>query len=297
MSTDISVEPLGPVDGTRRRRRREVIYRHTALVRLNHWINAVTIFLMIGSGLNIFNAHPRLYWGQRGDEADPALVSIGARLGPHGGLHGVTHIGTKTFDTTGVLGASMSHGHMAAMGWPAWIILPGFQDLADARHWHLFFAWVLILNGVAYLAWSLAIRHIQRDLWPSRQDIRSIPRSVWDHLRNRRPTGEAAKRYNVLQKLAYLGLIALVAGMVATGLTMSPGIDAFAPWLLDLFGGRQSARTLHFVFATGIVLFIIVHVAEVFLAGPVNEIRSIVTGNYHVRPDPPPRAHKVRGLA
>ncbi len=285
MSTDVSVEPMGPAVEKPRHTRREVIYRHTFLVRVNHWINALVIFLMIGSGLNIFGAHPRLYWGEKGDASDPAIASIGARMGPHGALHGVTHIGAKTFDTTGVLGASMSHGHMVGLAWPSWIILPGFQDLADARHWHFFFAWVLIFNGVAYLAWSLAIRHVQRDLWPTWKDIGLLPRSVWEHVRNKHPTGEEAKRYNVLQKLAYLGLIALVLGMVGTGLTMSPGIDAFAPWLLDLFGGRQSARTLHFVFASGIVLFIVVHVAEVFLAGPINETRSIVTGNYHVPPD------------
>ena len=290
MSTDVSVEPMGPAVRTRRPGR-EVIYRHTFLVRLSHWVNAVVIFLMIGSGLNIFNAHPRLYWGQSGDEGDPAIASIGARMGPHG-LQGVTHIGAKTFNTTGVLGASMSHGHMAPLGWPAWIILPGFQDLADARHWHVFFAWVLIGNGLVYLTWSLLIRHIQRDLWPTWRDLKTLPRSVWEHLRNRHPTGDEAKRYNVLQKLAYLGLIVMVLGMVATGLTMSPGIDAFAPWLLDLFGGRQSARTLHFVFAAGIVLFIIVHVAEVFLAGPLNELRSILTGDYHVPPDPPAKARR-----
>ena len=293
MSTDVSVEPIGPVVKTAPAPRgREVIYRHTFLVRLNHLVNAAVIFLMIGSGLNIFNAHPRLYWGQKGDAYDPALASIGARAGPSGALHGVTHIGRMTFDTTGVLGASMSHGHMVGLGWPSWIILPGFQDLADARHWHFFFAWVLIGNGLVYLTWSLIIRHVQRDLWPSWTDLKTIPRSIREHLRNRHPTGEAAKRYNVLQKLAYLGLIALVTGMVATGLTMSPGIDAFAPWLLDLFGGRQSARTLHFVFASGIVLFIVIHVAEVFLAGPVNEIRSIVTGNYHVPPDRPAKGRR-----
>ena len=92
MSTDVSVEPMGPVVKVRRKPRREVIYRHTLPVRLSHWVNALVVFLMIGSGLNIFNAHPRLYWGRAGDEADPALVSIGARLGPKGGLHGVTHI-------------------------------------------------------------------------------------------------------------------------------------------------------------------------------------------------------------
>ena len=106
-----------------------------------------------------------------------------------------------------------------------------------------------------------------------------------DHLRLRHPTGEEAKRYNVLQRLAYLGLILLVVGMVMTGLTLSPGIDAFAPWLLNVFGGRQSARSLHFIFTSLIVLFIIVHLVEVVLAGPINEVRSMITGRYTVRPE------------
>ncbi len=291
MSTDISARPMGPVVGRGRRPRREVIYRHTVIVRLTHWINAAVIVLMIGTGLNIFNAHPRLYWGQTGDQYDPALLSIRPAV-VHGVTRGVAQVGPLRFDTTGVLGWSQVHGQWTARAWPAWITIPSVQDLADARHWHLFFAWVLILNGLLYLGWSLLIRHIQRDLWPTWRDLKSIPRSVWEHLRNIHPTGEEAKRYNVLQKLAYLGLIALVLGMVGTGLTMSPGIDAFAPWLLNLFGGRQSARTLHFVFTTGIVLFILVHVAEVFLAGPLNEIRSILTGNYHVPPDPPGAEHR-----
>ena len=111
-----------------------------------------------------------------------------------------------------------------------------------------------------------------------------------DHLKNKHPTGDEAKRYNVLQKLAYLGLILLVLGMVMTGLTLSPGIDAVAPWLLNLFGGRQSARTLHFVFASLIVAFIFVHLAEVVLAGPLNETASIVTGFYAV-----PKPHEGDG--
>ncbi len=294
MSTDVPVAPTGPVIKRDRRARREVIYRHTLLVRLSHWINAFTIFLMIGTGLNIFNAHPMLYWGQKGDDYDHPVLSINPAT-VDGATRGITRVGPLRFDTTGVLGWSQSHGHWMGRAWPSWITVPSLTDLADARHWHFFFAWVLILNGLLYLAWSLAIRHIQRDLWPTWADLKTIPRSVWEHVRNKHPTGEDAKRYNVLQKLAYLGLIAMVLGMMATGLTLSPGIDAFAPWLLDLFGGRQSARTLHFIFATGILLFIIVHVAEVFLAGPINEIRSIVTGKYHVPPDHLPKTHKVRG--
>lgn len=259
----------------------ETIYRHTVLVRLTHWINALAIVILIGSGLNIFNAHSRLYLGRAGTYGDAPIASLTAQMGPHG-PQGVTQLGPAHLITTGVLGLSKVNGQWAVRGWPAWITIPGFQDLADARHWHFLFAWILVANGLLYLIWSLSIRHLQRDLWPTLGDLRAIPRSVLDHLRLRHPTGDAAKRYNVLQRLAYLGLIVSVALMVATGLTMSPGVDAVAPWLLDLFGGRQSARTIHFVFASLIVAFIVVHLSEVVLAGPLNEIRSMITGRYRV---------------
>lgn len=240
----VSTEALSKGGNAANRRRREVIHRHAWLVRLTHWINALTIFIMVGSGLNIFNAHPRLYWGQAGADHDKAFLALHA--------------------------------------WPDWLTIPSYMDLADARHWHFFFAWVLVCNGALYLAWSLASRHIQRDLWPTAADLRAIPRSIADHIKLRHPRGEAAKRYNVLQRLAYLGLVALVIGMVVTGLSMSPGIDAFAPWLVVILGGRQSARTLHFLFAAAIVLFIAVHLIEVVLAGPFNEVRSMITGRYTV---------------
>ena len=285
MSADVAAEPVKakaePAPG---RRGREVIYRHTVLVRLTHWINALVIVVMIGSGLNIFNAHPRLYWGKTGTWGDPSIFSLGAMMTP-GGARGVTQIGPLHFDTTGWLGLSKVQGQMAERGWPSWITIPSFQDLADARHWHFLFAWVLVVNGLVYLIWSLSIRHVQRDLWPTWRDLRAIPSSVWDHMRLRHQTGEAAKRYNVLQRLAYLGLIAAVTMMVLTGLTLSPGIDVFFPWLLNLFGGRQSARTIHFVSASFIVLFIFVHLTEVVLAGPVNEVLSMITGRYAVPQD------------
>jgi thiosulfate reductase cytochrome b subunit len=265
-----------------RGRPREVIYRHTVLVRLTHWINALAIFLLVGTGLNIFNAHPQLYWGKFGADFDRPVLAIHPYPGPHGATRGELVVGPLHLDTTGVLGWSQQNGHWVGRAWPSWITVPSFTDLADARHWHFLLAWVLAVNGLAYLAWSLAIRHVQRDLWPTRADLRAIPRSILDHIRLRHPTGAEAKRYNVLQRLAYLGLILLVAGMVATGLTMSPGFNAVAPWMLDLFGGRQSARTLHFACATLIVLFIVVHLVEVVLAGPINEVRSMITGRYAV---------------
>lgn len=268
-----------------RRPAREVIHRHSIWLRLTHWVNALAIFILIGTGLNIFNAHPRLYWGRRGADADPAVLAIGAeRIA--GQPHGFLHLGAWKLDTTGVLGWSATRGQPGVRAWPEWLTIPSFTDLADARHWHFLFAWVLAANGVIYLVWALASRHVQRDLWPTWGDLRSLPRSILDHLKNKHATGEAAKRYNVLQRLAYLGLILLVLGMVATGLTMSPGFNAWAPWMLELFGGRQSARTLHFLFAFLIFLFILVHLAQVVLAGPINETRSIITGRFAV-----PREH------
>lgn len=263
---------------------REVIKRHSLPVRLTHWVNAAAIFILVGSGLNIFNAHPQLYWGMAGDEYDRPWLAIHAQQTAHG-PHGITQVGPLHFDTTGVLGWSHWHGQGLDRAWPAWITLPSFQDLADARHWHFFFAWLLVANGALYLLWSLGSRHLQRDIVPTGTDLKSIPRSVLDHLKLKHPTGEAAKRYNVLQRLAYMGLILLVIGMVCTGLTMSPGFNAIAPWMLDLFGGRQSARSLHFIFASLIVLFIFVHLVEVVLAGPINEVRSMITGRYIVPPE------------
>ena len=163
--------------------------------------------------------------------------------------------------------------------------IPSSYDLAGARRWHFAFAWLLVLPGLAYWLWSIATGHLRRDLAPSRGEL--APRHVWqdikDHARLRFPTGAAALRYNVLQKLAYLivifGLLPLV---VLTGLTMSPSIDAAWPWLVDLFGGRQSARSIHFVAAFGLAGFILIHLVMVVLAGPLNEIRSMITGRYRL---------------
>jgi len=265
----------------------EGFYRHRAPVRLTHWINALCILFLLGSGLNIFNAHPRLYWGLYGTDRDTPFFSLDAIDTP-AGPQGVTQLGPWHINTTGVLGWSKVDGEFQARGWPEWLTIPSFQDLADARHWHFLFAWILLFNGLAYLVYSLWSRHIQRDIVPTRADIRAIPKSILDHIKLKHPTGEAARRYNVLQKLAYLGVIVLITLMVLTGLTMSPGINAFFPWLLDMFGGRQSARAIHFICASLIVLFVIVHLVEVLLAGPINEIRSMLTGDYRIPQDHKP---------
>jgi thiosulfate reductase cytochrome b subunit len=138
---------------------------------------------------------------------------------------------------------------------------------------------------VAYWVWSLANRHIRQDLLPERRELsaRGILDDVKNHALLRFPQGEAARHYNTLQKFAYLGVIfVLIPLMIATGLTMSPAVDAAWPWLVDVFGGRQSARSIHFICATLIVLFFVVHLLMVVLVGPLNEIRSMITGRYRL---------------
>lgn len=261
-----------------------LFYRHTRATRVLHWINALCVFLMLMSGLQIFGAHPRLYWGKFGADADPAALEIGAHETPQGPSTGFLRIGNLEFHTSGFLGLSAStSGQPTEKAFPGWATIPSDEDLSGGRRWHFFFAWVLVFNSLVYFAVGFATRHITRDLLPARAELapRHIVHELWDHLRLRFPRGEAAKRYNSLQKLAYVGMIFGVAPLLlATGLTMSPGADAACPWLLDLFGGRQSARTLHFISAMLVVLFIAVHLAMIVLAGPFNELRSMITGRF-----------------
>jgi thiosulfate reductase cytochrome b subunit len=268
--------------------RREVIYRHSRIVRVTHWINVLIISLLLMSGLQIFNAHPSLYWGAFGADADPSWLSAGARVSG-GHLRGVLQVGGAAFDTTGLLGVSRYHGAPMVRGFPGWITLPSWRDLATGRRWHFFLAWIFVANGLAYLLAGLVNGHFRRDLAPRAGELtpRSLVGSVVDHIRLKHPTGEAAKRYNILQKLAYLAVVFVVLpGVVITGLAMSPGFDAFAPWLPQVLGGRQSARSIHFICANLIVLFVLVHVVEVFLAGVVNEIGSMITGRYRLPAEP-----------
>lgn len=219
--------------------------RHSLAVRVMHWVNAIAMLLLLMSGLQIFNAHPALYWG----------VSSYTGAGPI----------------------------FAPGPFPGWITLPGTQWLAMGRRWHFFFAWVLVLNGIAYIAYSIASRHLVRDLKPSRAELSRIGASVGEHLRLEHPTGEAARRYNVLQKLAYIGVVfVLVPFLVLMGLGLSPSLDTIVPGWVDFFGGRQSVRTLHFAAAALLVAFVAVHVFEVIVTGAWNNVRSMITGRYEV---------------
>lgn len=260
-------------------------YRHTLAVRVMHWINVLAMTILLMSGLQIFNAHPALYWGKSSYSGREPIVEMRARPAADGSMQGVTTVFGHELATTGVLGASRERGEWTARGFPAWATIPDSQWLAMGRRWHLFFAWVLVVNGVAYVAYSAWSGHLARDLWATREDRRSIGRSIRDHLRLRRPHGEAARHYNVLQKLAYLTVVFGVAPLlVLMGLAMSPWLDTVLPGWVDVVGGRQSARTLHFAAAAALVAFVLVHVFEVVVSGVWNNLRSMITGWYRVPP-------------
>lgn len=262
----------------------KVVRRHRLSTRAWHWLNVVAVFTLLMSGLTIFNAHPRLYWGQYGANPDDPWLRIGATQSGDGYLR----IGTIRIDTTGVLGSWQKDGRQVVRAFPHWMTLPAHYNLAEGRKYHFLGAWLLAICGVLYLLWSLVNRHVGRDLLPERGEL--APRHLWqdvkNHARLRFPRGEAAVRYNILQKLAYLALLfVLLPAMVLSGLGMSPTMNASWGWILDLFGGRQSARSVHFIAAMLIVLFILVHLAMVVLAGPVNEIRSMITGRFRIPPE------------
>lgn len=230
----------------------DLVRRHPLMTRLWHWTNALCLLTMLMSGLMILNAHPRLYWGHFGADHDAAWLVL-----------------APLEDTA----------------FPPWMTIPGHYSLADARLWHLAFAWPLALVFTGYLLWGLAGGHIARRLRITRAEWhpRHILHDLAEHARLRFPVGAAALNYNVLQKLAYGAvLFVLLPVMILSGLAMSPALDAAWPWLVDLFGGRQSARSLHFLAAMGLVLFVAVHLAMVLLSGPVNQLRAMLTGWYRL---------------
>ena len=259
-------------------------YRHTLPVRLMHWINVIALTVLLMSGLNIFNAHPTLNWGKSSYDGLPAVLEIGAIEGPEGVPVGITRVFGHQLVTTGFLGASRDRGgELVARAFPWWLTIPDDQWLSMARRWHLFFAWAFVLNGLCYVVYAAASRHLARDLAPSATDLRSIGQSIIDHLKFKHPTGEAAKRYNVLQKLAYLAVIfVLLPLIVLMGMAMSPWLDALWPGWIDVFGGRQSARTIHFLIAWLLVAFVLVHVFEVIVSGFWNHLRSMITGRFRI---------------
>lgn len=278
-----------------------LFYRQSVWTRVTHWVWAVTLLFMVMSGLQIFNAHPILYIGEQsgfGDKqyAGPqagygnkqfnnTLLDIHPARRPDNRIIGVTRILGHDFNTTGFLGKSGPDDQPDIQAFPAWATIPSYYDLATGRVIHFFFAWILVATMALWLIASLMNGHLMRDIVPKPSDLRRLPRDIANHARLRFPH---RRSYNVLQKLSYalvLGII--IPGTILTGLTISPGVDSAWPWLLDLFGGRQTARTLHFFGMLAIVLFFLIHILMVIAAGPVNELRSMITGWYRGNPGSP----------
>ena len=274
-SADVAVTPVADS---------YVYRRHALAVRVMHWINVLALTILLMSGLGIFNAHPALYWGNSSYSGNPPILELTAADLPDGDKRGVTRIFGHEFVTDGVLGVSaQASGQRAIRGFPWWMTIPDGQWLSMSRTWHFFFAWVLVLNGLAYILYSLLTRHLARNLAPTRVDLAGIRQSIVDHLHFRHPGGEASRRYNVLQKFAYLTVIFVLLPLtILMGLGMSPWLNGIWPGWVGVFGGRQSARTIHFVCAWLIVAFALVHVFEVIITGLFNNLRSMITGRYRV---------------
>ncbi len=189
----------------------------------------------------------------------------------------------KEWETTVFSGDSDKSNTLA---FPSWMTIPGSYSLADARAWHFFFAWLFVLNGLLYVAYTVASGHLKRDLAPDGPDLRGIGASIKDHIRFRHPTGEAAKRYNVLQKLTYLIVIFILLPLIILmGMAMSPMLDTVISGWVDWFGGRQSARSIHFIVAWLLVAFVLIHVFEVIISGLWNHLRSMINGYFFIKPE------------
>jgi len=251
------------------------------VTRLTHWVWAVVMFFMLLSGLQIFQARPNLYIGtQSGFGFENSILDIYAVNTPNG-PRGQTKLFGQIFDTTGWLGMTGEAAHPNFAAFPAWATIPSYRDLATGRVVHFFFAWILVGTMFVWLLNALVSGHLWRDIILKPRDFRELPRDIIDHVRFRFAHGRS---YSPLQKVAYFGVLVIAFPLIIlTGLAMSPGMDSTWPWLIEVFGGRQTARTIHFITMLAFVLFFVVHIIMVLVANPINELRSMITGYYRTK--------------
>jgi len=266
---------------------RRAVFRHSLWVRIFHWVNAVSFVLLLMSGLQIFNSYPRLHWGNTGYKETPAIFEISG-VPDLNRQESWIQIGSHRIYTSGFLGVAKSTTFwgVSNTAFPSWLTLPSaVGDLGTGMGWHFLMLWVLIINLALYLAHAVATGRLWRDLVPDRDQWRAsaIARDVWMHIRLKSDRGVGALRYNLLQRLSYIVvLVGLLPLMILTGVTMAPsGLAAF-PWLVDLFHGRQTARTLHFIIAWVLVLFVLIHVFQVLITGLRNNLGSMISGYYRI---------------
>ena len=213
--------------------------RHSAVVRVTHWINALSFFGLLVSGFAILLAHPRFYWGETGSVGTPSLIDL-----------------PLPFMTGG------------PSGW--------------GRNLHFLSAWVCVLNGSLYVLSGILTRHFRNNLLPAKANLTwgSVARLVSNHLRFKRPGVETSLAYNFLQRLTYLAVVFVLFPLIIwTGFAMSPAIVSVFPVFVTVLGGQQTARTLHFFISDFLVLFLLVHIAMVWLAGFRNRMRAMITGH------------------
>jgi thiosulfate reductase cytochrome b subunit len=245
-------------------------YRHPLIVRFTHWVAAFAILILTMSGLQIFMAHPALYASDASDFSRPVL-KIYAENDAKGQPAGRVQVGSKVLTTTHVLGwTDDGSGGEGDRAFPSWATIPFYRDLADGRRWHILFAWIFGLCGLVYAYWALR-------LVPKKQDLTDLPGAVKRHILPWRVKAEP--QYNPLQKITYFSVVFVLAPLIIlSGLALSPSVDAWAPWLPAIFGGRQFARIWHFVLMWGLIGFFVLHIAMVSSTGVINNLRAMVTG-------------------
>jgi len=231
--------------------------RHSAFVRVTHWISALSFFALLLSGIEIVISHPRFYWGETGNVLTTPLFQLpipsSRRLVPTGYNY----------------------------------VLPDQNGWSRALHFEA--AWILVLTGLLYVIFGLVTRHFRKDLVPSKADVswRALLDSFMKPLRFQRPSVAEAFSYNGLQRITYLFVIFVLFPLVIwSGLAMSLGFASAFHWSVDLLGGRQSARTIHFFVTLALVLFLLIHIVMVSLAGFWNRTRAMITGRAGPRKEP-----------
>lgn len=238
---------------------------HARWVRISHWIVTLSVLVLAFTGFEILMVHPRLYWGNAGNDLTPALLELPiSRNYKHGGYDKPTPFFQ---DAAGPVSASRTYDIFNQNGW--------------GRSLHFLAAWFLVVPGAVYLLAGIFGGHFRSHIWPRAKELG--PRFVWrdmvEHLGLRIPAASGGPRYGLLQKCAYSFVLFVAAPlMVATGLTMAPAVTSAFPALLRLFGGYQSARTIHFFTSAALVLFVIVHVVMVIKSGFRRQIRAMTVG-------------------
>jgi thiosulfate reductase cytochrome b subunit len=246
-------------------RRASDVQRHAGWVRISHWIATVSLLTLAFTGFVILMAHPRLYWGDAGNDLTPALLELPiSRNYQHRGWDTPTPFFQ---DAASPVSANRTYDIFNKNGW--------------GRSLHFLAAWCLVFPGIVYILMGVFGGHFRAHIWPNTKEL--APRLVWhdvvNHFRLQIPPATGGPHYGLLQKCAY-SFVTFVAAplIVVSGLAMSPAVSAACPLLLRMFGGFQSARTIHFFTFVALLLFVFVHVVMVVKSGLKRQIRAMTVG-------------------